>query len=212
MNKLPMPLLFIAFFMAACSSSPEVVLQTAETQDQEGQVNLAPTSPGIIKIQRKGEDYDVQLELDVGTDNVVFVMDMPGNIEVKKDGETIPLTEEKPPIEKRPAEDGAKIPPPITPPLLDDTNKELDANLVTSNIIRSQKLFYQGRYFDSMAAIDQALALAPKNAVANAIKGSVFYQLGDRKQAAYYWQTALQLDPSLDDVRDGLKSLNMGAN
>ena len=212
MNKLLMPLLFIAFLVTACSSSPEVALQTPATQAKADQINLAPTSPGIIKIQRKGEDYDVQLELDVGTDNVVFVMDMPSGIEVKKDGETIPLTPEQPPMQQQASEDGTKIPPPVTPPLLDDSNEGLDTNAVTSNIVRSQKLFYAGRYFDSMAAIDQALTLAPKNAVANAIKGSVYYQLGDRKQAAYYWQTALQLDPSLDDVRDGLKSLNTGAN
>ena len=212
MNKLLMPLLFIAFLVTACSSSPEVALQTPATQAKADQINLAPTSPGIIKIQRKGEDYDVQLELDVGTDNVVFVMDMPGGIKVEKDGESIPLTEVMPSMDKQSPENGELTSQKVSPPLFDEAKDEQDSNAVTSQIVRSQKLFYQGRYFESMAAIDQALSIAPKNAVANAIKGSVFYQLGDRKQAAYYWQTALQLDPSLDDVRDGLKSLNMGAN
>lgn len=206
-------LLPIALTLAACESPQPVVKRNPGFNPTVAE-SSGIVQPGIIKVRRQGEEYDVQLELDVGTDNVVFLMDMPSDsVEVEKDGELVePEVVEDLEDEEMPIEEIAEIEPPKDDLPAPQTPTKLETNVVTSNIVRAQTYFYEGRYFESMSAIDQALTVDPSNAVAHAIKGSVFYQLGNRNQAIYYWKTALKLDPSLDDVRQGLKTLGMEGN
>lgn len=206
-----------AIFIFGCSSFSENQNQSVSEQGH----NATQVKPGTIKVKRKSNDVEVELELNVGTDNIVFVMDVSEDVSVTKDGTELVdengqlddliadmnQAEEKLDLSEKPLEE-LGVPELSTLPESKNENIQ-DVNEVTSNIVKSQALFYEREYFKSLTAINRALKASPNNAVANAIKGSIYYQLGDKKQANIYWKTALRLDPSLDSVRNGIKSLGL---
>ncbi len=205
-----------AMFMLGCSN-------LVENQNQTNLVKeTTQAKPGTIKIKSKSGNNDVELEFNVGTDNIVFVMDVSDDVSVKKDDKEliddkgefddafiadIDEPEEEMDLIEKPLDDIdiAELTG-LDEGIADDPR---DVNEITSNIVKSQTLFYDREYFKSLSAINKALKASPNNAVANAIKGSIYYQLGDKKQANIYWRTALKLDPSLDSVKNGIKSLGL---
>ena len=207
-----------AIFILGCSSMSDNQQQPAQVATQ----NNSQIKPGTIKIRTKSDNAEVELEFNVGTDNIVFVMDVSDDVSVIKDGKELVddegLLEEDLMVDMEQAEENLDL---LDKPVeeLDiaelsglqekPSDRSQDVNEVTSNIVKSQTLFYEREYLKSLSAINRALKESPNNAVANAIKGSIYYQLGDKKQANIYWKTALKLDPSLDSVRNGIKSLGL---
>jgi tetratricopeptide (TPR) repeat protein len=65
----------------------------------------------------------------------------------------------------------------------------------------AQKYFSAKRYPDALVEINKSIDFAPNIALAHSVKGSIMYVLrrtGDAKQS---WERALELDPTLDNIR-----------
>lgn len=218
--------MFYKYLIIVLSSA--LLLACSNFSDKKAAVSptSAPNShyakPGVIKVKTKRDNTEVELEFNVGSDNIVFVMDVSDDLSVVKDGkewvdEKNVLADELA-ADTELAEDSFAPIDEKEPEVLDiaelsglDKAKDnpVNVNQVTSSIVKSQTLFYEREYLKSLAAINKALKESPDNAVANAIKGSIYYQLGDKKQANIYWKAALKLDSSLDSVRNGIKSLGL---
>ena len=75
-------------------------------------------------------------------------------------------------------------------------------------LTKSLKHFYEGDYISALQEAEIAIELNPNMAVAYARRGSIYYQLGDIKRARINWNMALKLDPTYDEVREILSSVN----
>jgi tetratricopeptide (TPR) repeat protein len=76
-------------------------------------------------------------------------------------------------------------------------------------VMKAQTLFYKEKYVDALAAIDTAIDFAADNAMAHALKGTILFKLQKTQDAVYSWQRALELDPTLTDIRATLKKLGI---
>lgn len=81
------------------------------------------------------------------------------------------------------------------------TKEDADYNRALSSLQESQRLFSLKRYTEALVEINKSIAAAPNLALAHAIKGSVYYMLQNMNQAKISWERALELDPSMDNVR-----------
>jgi len=81
-------------------------------------------------------------------------------------------------------------------------------NLALKHLSRSLRLFYNEKYEQALAEVNQALELNPNLALAYARRGSIYYKMGDLERATINWNLALQIDPAYDEVRNILKALN----
>ena len=75
----------------------------------------------------------------------------------------------------------------------------------TKHMLSAQALFYRKSYWKALEETNKAMSLVPSSAQAHALKGSIYYKMGRKKDAKVSWQQALQLDPSLTDVKESLK-------
>lgn len=73
-------------------------------------------------------------------------------------------------------------------------NNDLDNTL--RYIIQAQSAFYNGNTQEAMALVDQSLNLF-KTAQAYALKGSLNYLLGNKKEAQSSWEKAIELNPNI---------------
>jgi tetratricopeptide (TPR) repeat protein len=80
-------------------------------------------------------------------------------------------------------------------------------NRANKSLHKAQQYFYKKRFKRGLAEINRALVLTPDFAYAHALKGSFLYKLKKTDLAVQSWQTALQYDPSMDDVRKKLEEL-----
>lgn len=202
-----------AMFMLGCSGVVENQNQPELSQE------VVHVKPGTIRIKTTTGNTEVELEFNVGTDNIVFVMDVSDEVSVIKDGKE--LVNDEGELDDTLITQEGEFDEELASSIDDldiaelagldekNTDNAQDVNEITSNIVNSQALFYDKEYYKSLAVINKVLKASPNNAVANAIKGSIYYQLGDKKQANIYWKTALKLDPSLDSVKNGIKSLGL---
>lgn len=71
--------------------------------------------------------------------------------------------------------------------------------------IRSRLLFKLGRKQEAVETIDKALEQDPDNATTHANYGWAWLEKNDPKQALKHFRTALQLDPTLDYAKEGMK-------
>jgi len=70
--------------------------------------------------------------------------------------------------------------------------------------LSAQKLAYARRYDTALRDIEKAIDIEPGNAVLHALHGSIYYKMGDIDAARGSWYKALQLDPTMYDVRERL--------
>ena len=71
----------------------------------------------------------------------------------------------------------------------------------TKHILNAQKLFYRKDYWAALDQTNKAMELVPNSAQAHALKGSIYYKMGLKKEARQSWIKALEIDPSMNDVR-----------
>ena len=83
-------------------------------------------------------------------------------------------------------------------------------NEIVKHLTKSLKYYYDGDYISALQEAEAAIDLNPNLAVSYARRGSIFYQLGDIKRARINWNMALKIDPSYDEVREILGSVNSG--
>jgi len=74
-------------------------------------------------------------------------------------------------------------------------------------ILAAQSLFYKKQYWQSLDETNRALELVPDSAQAHALKGSIYYKMGLTDEAKGSWQQALDIDPSMDQVKASLARL-----
>lgn len=70
--------------------------------------------------------------------------------------------------------------------------------------LSAQKLAYARRYDTALREIEKAIDLEPGNPVLHALHGSIYYKMGNFDAARSSWYKALQLDPTMYDVRERL--------
>jgi len=87
-----------------------------------------------------------------------------------------------------------------------ETSDILDArlNLIDQKLQRALEKIYSGEYLVAAKECQEVLDLEPENALALTRLGSVYYAMGQVKQARSYWQQALALDAKNDVLRSFL--------
>ncbi|MFA6438012.1 MAG: hypothetical protein WCX28_01765 [Bacteriovoracaceae bacterium] len=88
-------------------------------------------------------------------------------------------------------EDGSK---PYTP-------EDANYNKAMISLNNAQQLFASRRYAEALAEINRSITFAPNIALSYSVKGSVHYMLRQVAEAKRSWERALELDPTMDNVR-----------
>ncbi len=88
-----------------------------------------------------------------------------------------------------------------------ETSDILDArlNLIDQKLQRALEKIYSGEYLVAAKECQEVLDLEPENALALTRLGSVYYAMGQVKQARIYWKQALALDGSNDVLKSFLQ-------
>ena len=81
------------------------------------------------------------------------------------------------------------------------TKDDADYNKALSSLQAAQSLFSERRYAQALAEINKSVDAAPNMALAYAVRGSIYYMLRQFPEAKISWEKALELDPSMDNVR-----------
>lgn len=105
---------------------------------------------------------------------------------LKKNGKDKKTGKELPP-----REDGSK---PYTP-------EDANYNKAMISLNNAQQLFASRRYAEALAEINRSITFAPNIALSYSVKGSVHYMLRQVSEAKRSWERALELDPTMDNVR-----------
>lgn len=81
------------------------------------------------------------------------------------------------------------------------TKEDADYNKALYSLQQAQKLFSERRYAQALTEINKSVEAAPNMALAYAVRGSVYFMLRQFPDAKLSWEKALELDPSMDNVR-----------
>jgi len=81
------------------------------------------------------------------------------------------------------------------------TKDDADYNRALNSLQTAQSLFSERRYTQALAEINKSVDAAPNMALAYAVRGSIYYMLRQFPDAKLSWEKALELDPSMDNVR-----------
>jgi Tfp pilus assembly protein PilF len=77
-----------------------------------------------------------------------------------------------------------------------------------SHILNNVSRYYQSGQFDrALAECNLAIQIAPESAVAYNHRGLIYDELGQKEKAIIDFQTALRLDPEMEDAQDNLISI-----
>ena len=91
-------------------------------------------------------------------------------------------------------------------PVTDAATKRLRA--VLQKIFDIQELTARQRYVDALAGLSKLEEQEPNVAEIYSLKGSIYVILNDPTQAKAQWEKALKVDPSLDNLRARIKTLD----
>jgi tetratricopeptide (TPR) repeat protein len=206
MKLILLPLIIIASLLGGCSieqfdmeADPFVEQEPTQELDINNvdSAEYAKNNHGLINIHRHGPGYDVMMMLNAGENDIIFSMDLPVG------GETyMPEISEQMKARREKGNTTGSI----------EEEKEFfnekalslfsDA---TKHMLSAQALFYRKSYWKALEQTNKAMSLVPSSAQAHALKGSIYYKMGRKKDAKVSWQQALKLDPSLTEVKESLK-------
>jgi len=82
-------------------------------------------------------------------------------------------------------------------------NSENNMDQALRKLHKAQKLYYSGRYGSALKAVGKSLS-QQKTAFGYALEGSILFTMGETGDAIESWDTALELDPGMHEVRDAL--------
>ena len=182
---------------------------TTNKTDLDKEADYAKKNHGIVNIHRHGPGYDVMLMLNAGESDIIFSMDLP------QGGETfMPEIRDQARIQSRLNDDDDKQ-------KIDENGKRVKEedqffnkkalslfSEATKHILSAQALFYRKSYWKALEETNMAMSLVPSSAQAYALKGSIYYKMGRKKDAKVSWNKAYQLDPSLTEIKESLKLVN----
>lgn len=204
--RILLPLIAITCLLGGCAieqfemeKDPFVEQKPTKELDVEDldSAEYAKKNHGLINIHRHGPGYDVMMMLNAGESDIVFSMDLPSG------GETyMPEISEQ---MKARREKGKK------PGSIEEESEFFNEKSLslfsdaTKHMLSAQALFYRKSYWKALEETNKAMSLVPSSAQAHALKGSIYYKMGRKKDAKISWQQALKLDPSLTEVKESLK-------
>jgi hypothetical protein len=156
----------------------------------------------IMDLYNKDIDFDIDYSGSTGAGVSNLGKKRPSEQEVQKmvteqmDTTTAPepkkgAKEKKAAKEVPPREDGTR---PYTP-------EDANYNKAMISLNNAQQLFASRRYAEALAEINRSIAFAPNIALSYSVKGSVHYMLRQVSEAKRSWERALELDPTMDNVR-----------
>ncbi len=182
------------------------VPEKVNSTNLETEADYAKKNHGIVNIHRHGPGYDVMLMLNAGESDIIFSMDLP------QGGETF-MPEVS---EQMAASRNDTLTPGDEPASEGETKEEQFFNKkalslfsdATKHMLSAQALFYRKSYWKALEETNKAMSLVPSSAQAYALKGSIYYKMGRKKEAKYAWKKAFKLDPSLTEVKESLKLVN----
>lgn len=173
--------------------------------DQDIPVDVyARKNHGVVNVHRHGPGYDIMFTLNAGDSDMIFTMDLP------EGGESFmpELHDQLSQSAQSASEDDPEKP---TNPEEEEAffnKKSLSLfSKATKHMLNAQALFYRKSYWKALEETNKAVSLVPKSAQAHALKGSIYYKMGRKKDAKKSWQTALRLDPGLVDVKESLSRI-----
>jgi len=183
-----------------------------ETPAAETLAQQSKKQHGLMHIHRYGPGYDILLTLDAGDSDVKFIMALPGDDASEPQAEQASeATESHDEVDEV---DEAALPDPQAnhQKMADriaqrEQDKAQVVEKTTGHILNAQSLFYKKQYWKALDETNAALDKLPSSAQAHALKGSIYYKMGLYPEARSSWETALQLDPELDQVRSSLAKL-----
>jgi tetratricopeptide (TPR) repeat protein len=195
-------------------ATAEISLEIIEKRKQVA--DLAKKNHGLMHIHRYGPGFDVLMTLDAGDSDVSFTMKLPQTAGSEASAMQSAL--------QKSAEEIAEKNKQVLASLDDDKaglhHKELDerSELIeqkkiqdfqasTKHIFSAQSLFYKKQYWQSLDETNKALELVPDSAQAHALKGSIYYKMGLSAEAKASWQQALEIDPTMEQVKTSLARL-----
>ncbi|MBQ0732339.1 MAG: tetratricopeptide repeat protein [Oleispira antarctica] len=195
-------------------ATAEISLEIIEKRKQVA--DLAKKNHGLMHIHRYGPGFDVLMTLDTGDSDVSFSMALPSTPGSLQDSLRSDL--------QKSAEEIAEQNKQVLESLDDDKaelhHEELDerSELIeqkkiqdfqasTKHIFSAQSLFYKKQYWQSLDETNKALELVPDSAQAHALKGSIYYKMGLSAEAKASWQQALEIDPTMEQVKTSLTRL-----
>jgi len=174
------------------------VPKPAQKTDIEKEADYAKKNHGIISIHRHGPGYDVMMMLNAGESDIIFSMDLPPG------GETF-MPEVSKQLQSRKDSNSMEGGESEKEPEFFNKKALSLFSDATKHMLSAQALFYRKSYWKALEKTNKAISLVPASAQAYALKGSIYYKLGRKKEAKKSWQKAFKLDPSLTDVKESLK-------
>lgn len=206
MKTILLPLTLLAALLSGCSIE-QFAMEKDPFVEQKPDKDVDPLSVdsaeyaknnhGVVNIHRHGPGYDVMMMLNAGESDIIFSMDLPvgGETYMPEISEQMKAQREK-----------GKAPDSIEEEKDFFNDKALSLfSDATKHMLSAQALFYRKSYWKALEETNKAMSLVPSSAQAHALKGSIYYKMGRKKDAKVSWQQALQLDPSLTDVKESLK-------
>ena len=206
MKYILLPILLLASVLTGCSieqlamekdpfveQSPNSDLEAIDLDNAE----YAKKNHGLVNIHRHGPGYDVMMMLNAGESDIIFSMDLPVG------GETYmpEISEQMRAKRERGSASGS----------IEEEKEFFNEKALslfsdaTKHMLSAQALFYRKSYWKALEQTNKAMSLVPSSAQAHALKGSIYYKMGRKKDAKVSWQEALRVDPSLTDVKESLK-------
>jgi tetratricopeptide (TPR) repeat protein len=95
-----------------------------------------------------------------------------------------------------------------------ESSEILDArlNLIDQKLQRALEKIYSGEYLVAAKECEEVLDLEPENPLALTRLGSVYYAMGQVKQAREYWKQALEQDPNNDVLKSFMSQTSAEAD
>lgn len=95
-----------------------------------------------------------------------------------------------------------------------ESSEILDArlNLIDQKLQKALEKIYSGEYLIAAKECQEVLDLEPENPLALTRLGSVYYAMGQVKQAREYWKQALERDPKNDVLKSFMSQTNTEAD
>jgi tetratricopeptide (TPR) repeat protein len=203
---------FILLLLQGCSLAQlemeenpfeEQVPVEIEAMGLDDDADYAKRNHGIVNIHRHGPGYDVMLMLNAGESDIIFSMDLPPG------GSTDSMSADDFLNGKK--DSGSELNQVGKPGDPEEEKNFFNKkalglfSIATKHMLSAQALFYRKSYWKALEQTNKAMSLVPASAQAHALKGSIYYKMGRKKDAKISWNNALKLDPSLKDVKESLK-------
>lgn len=215
MQLIKIILAFMFLNLAACASLEKLdaeekdpfanqIPENFTETDYDAATEYAKKNHGIVNIHRHGPGYDVMMMLNAGESDIIFSMDLPAG--AGEDGFSQAMLD---PAMEESQEDQMVSGDDSGDP--DEKKKFFNKKSLamfseaTKHMLSAQALFYRKSYWKALEETNKAMSLVPSSAQSYALKGSIYYKMGRKKDAKIAWQRAIKLDPSLSDVKESLK-------